>query len=77
MHTTLLVMRPMLNPPVQDLATEIQGPLHRLPRLSVTGNNTKAECSHYQALSTQYMTAFRNHALVTKGRMASLLDFTP
>jgi len=33
----------LLNPPVQDLATEIHGLFHRLPRLSMTGNNTKAE----------------------------------
>jgi len=67
----------LLSPPVQDLAAEIQGQLHRLPQLPMTGNNTKAECSHYRALPTQYMTAFCNHALVTKERMASPLDFTP
>jgi len=43
----------------------------------MTGNNTKAECSHSRALPTHYMTAFRNYALVTKDRMASPLDFTP
>jgi hypothetical protein len=31
------------NSPVRDLATEIQGFLHRLPRLLKTGNNTKAK----------------------------------
>ena len=67
----------MLNPPVQDRATEIHGLLHRLPRLSMTGNNTKAECSHYRALPTHHMKSFCNHALVTKERMASPLDFTP
>jgi hypothetical protein len=64
----------LMNPPFQDLATEIQGLLHRYPRLSVTGN-TKAECSYYWALPTHYMTAFRNRALVTKIRMALPLDF--
>ena len=67
----------MLNPPVQDRATEIHGLLHRLPRLSMTGNNTKAECSLYRFLPTHYMTAFRIHALVTKERMASHLEFSP
>jgi len=65
------------NPPEQDLATEIQGLLHQLPRLSMTGNNTKAECSYYRALPAHNMAAFRSHALVTKERMASPLDFTP
>ena len=67
----------LLDPPVRDLATEIQGLLHRLPQISMTGNNTKAECSHYWALPTHYMTAFRNHVLVTKETMASPLDFNP
>ena len=40
-------------------------------------HNTKAECSHFRALPTRYVTAFCNHALVTKERMASPLDFTP
>jgi len=48
-----------------------------IPQLSMTGNNTKAECSCYRALPTHYMTAFCNHALVTKERMAPPLDFTP
>ena len=51
--------------------------LHRVPRLSITGNNTKAECSHHRALPSHYITAFCNHALVTKERMASPLDLTP
>jgi hypothetical protein len=42
----------------------------------MTGNNTMAECSHYQALPTQSLTAFHNHGLVTKERMASPLSFT-
>ena len=63
----------LLRPPVQVLATEI----YRLPRLSMTGNNTKAECSYYRALPAHNMAAFRSHALVTKERMASPLDFTP
>jgi len=43
----------------------------------VTGNNTKAECSQYQAQPTQSLVAaFHNHALVTKERMASPLSFT-
>jgi len=67
----------LLNPPVQDLATEIQRLIYRLPRLSMTGNDTKAECSHYRALPTHYMTAFCNHALVTEETMASPLDFIP
>jgi len=44
----------LLSPPVQVLATEN----YRLPRLSMTGNNTKAECSHCRALPTHYMTTF-------------------
>ena len=77
MHITLLFIKThsLLDPPVRDLATEIQGLLHLLPQLSMTGNNTKAECSHYWALPTHYMTAFCNHALVTKERMASSLDY--
>ena len=68
----------LLNPPVQDLATEIQGLVHPLPWLLMTGNITNAECSHIQALPTHYMTAFCNHALqVTQERMASPRDFTP
>ena len=43
----------------------------------MTGNNTKAECSHYQALPTHYVAAFRNHALFTKERTVSPFDFTP
>jgi hypothetical protein len=43
----------------------------------MTGNNTKAECSYYRALPAHNMAAFRSHALVTKERMASPLDFTP
>jgi len=68
----------LLNPPVQDLATEIQGLLHQLPQLPMTGNNTKTEFLHYQlTLSGSAHPAIRNHgALVTKERMASPLDFT-
>ena len=40
----------LLSPPVQDPATEIHGLLKRLPQLSMTGNNTKVQCSHYRAL---------------------------
>jgi len=43
----------------------------------MTDNNTKAECSLYQALPTHYTKASRDHALVAKERMASPLDFTP
>jgi len=67
----------LMNTPVQDLAIKIHGLLHRPPQLSMTGNNTKSECSHHRALPTDYMTAFCNHALVTKERSASPLDFTP
>ena len=67
-------MHALLNPFVQDLATEIKGLLHRLLRLSMTGSNTKAECSHYQALLTHYMTAFHNYALVTKERCMGLFS---
>jgi hypothetical protein len=38
------------SPPIQHLATEIHRLIHRLPRLSMTGNsvnNTKAECSRF------------------------------
>ena len=65
------------NPPEQDLATEIQGLLHQLPRLSMTGNITKAECSPYRALPSLYMTAFHKHALAghkRKNGLASELD---
>ena len=44
----------LLSPPVQDLATEIYGLLHQLPRLSMTSNNTKAECSLYRALPSPF-----------------------
>jgi len=69
----------LLCPPVQYFATELQGLLHRLPQLSMTGNHTnlKADCSHYRALPTRFATAFRNHALVTKERMTAPLDFSP
>jgi hypothetical protein len=43
----------------------------------MTGNSTKAKCSQYRALPTHNITAFRNHAQVTKERKAAPLDFTP
>jgi len=43
----------------------------------MTGKNTKAEWSLYWALPSHCITAFYIHALVTKERMASPLDFTP
>ena len=49
----------------------------RLPRLSMTGNNNKAECSPYRALPSLYMTAFHKHALAghkRKNGLASELD---
>jgi len=38
----------------------------------MTGNITKAECSHYWALPTHYMTAFCNHALAGHKRKNGL-----
>jgi len=64
-----------LSLPVQDLATKIHELLNRLPQLTLIGSNTKAQCSHYWVLPIHYMTAFRTHALVTKERIASPLDF--
>ena len=59
-------------------------PCYRDPRTtsstSTTFNdrhNTKAECSHFRALPTRYVTTFCNHALVTEETMASPLDFIP
>jgi hypothetical protein len=43
----------------------------------MSGNNTKAKCSHYRDLPTHYITAFHDHALVTKGKMVLPLDLTP
>jgi len=56
------VLRDLARPPLVPWRsckqTEIQGLLlHRLP---MTCNNAKAECSHYRALPTHYMTAFCN-----------------
>jgi hypothetical protein len=56
----------LLNPPVQDLATEIQGLLHRLPRLANGRQQYQDRMLTLSALPTHYMTAFHNHALVTK-----------
>jgi len=45
-------VRTLLDPPVQDLVTVINGLVHRFLQFSMPGNNTKAECSQYRALPT-------------------------
>jgi hypothetical protein len=54
MHTTLLVIKAntSLKPPVQNLATEIKGLLHRATPTTLNDRQQyMAECSHYRACS--------------------------